>query len=216
MMMVLPFLFTLLNLRVLGAPLAAVVTVLITWISAWRVFDRRGGQIISGWPAVTAVSVICACAFLDSLSISSSMIATWVASVVFLLSPVLIDPRPADRVQRIGQPLAIFAIVAAAVARRYGLSEAVRAAIVVVSAWFMAHRIRQIDPEQPVMQAAVRLGVIVLLINLSIPSTPYAVDFRNPAVLFNGAIAAAVITEIGYRIVERYRKRRHVAATPPS
>lgn len=133
----------------------------ITWIAASRMLQDPERATLSGWPGIVAISAMCAVTMLPAAYDGTEIVALGTVTMMLPLSPLLIDPKSPSH--RWGQPLAIAIIVLLIGTVRYGVQATVIAAVSVVAVWFASYRIRQWEPSRPIVQATIRVGLMVLL-----------------------------------------------------
>jgi hypothetical protein len=192
--------------------LAIAVLSAITWISASRMLHHPDRATLSGWQGIVAMSVMCAVTMLPAEYDASQIVALGTVTMMVPLSPLLIDPKSASH--RWGQPLAIAITVVLAGSIRFGIQAAVVAAAAVVVVWFASYRIREWDPSRPMVQAAIRVGVMILLGQVADQTFRAApgrmVQWLASFGVLAIAIGLAALVETVFRIATAIARRRRI------
>lgn len=182
----------------------------ITWIAAGRMLQQPERATLSGWPGIVAMAAMCVVTMLPAEFDGSQIVALGTVTMMMPLSPLLIDPTSASH--RWGQPLAIVITVLLMATIRHGAQAAVIAAVSVVAAWFASYRVREWEPSRPMVQAAIRVAVMVLLAQVAAAAFNTApgrmVQWLASFGVLTVAIGLVALVEAGFRIATAIARRR--------
>jgi hypothetical protein len=218
MMLTVPFVLVLVTSRGTSSILPVFVAA-IGWLAAIRSFADPGRPIFRPRMGVAITIIICATAVMSPNPLGPAFNARWAAGVLFLLSHVLIHPAVQDPMQRWGQPVAVFVTLLVGIGVQSSWADAGWTAPTAVAIWYGGYRLRQIDPDFPALQGALRIAVIVLATQLAISDTlrslPWQVNnLSDPATALAASATAAAGMEIVYRIWLAIASRRRAAILP--
>lgn len=201
MMLTIPFVVVYVTGRLFGVPYTALVLAPLGWYAAIRLFENSHRPILTGRSAVVVTAALCSALFI-AVPIEPETQAVWVAGMLFLMSHIIIDPH-ADRTARWGQTIIVMLSMLIGTGLHGSADVAVRAALLGGTVWFAAYRLRQILPDRPVTQAAIRIAVLLIVMQVEMDRLgPIGswIDFQSPQDQLIAAIAVAVLCELGYRV----------------
>lgn len=216
MMTTIPFVIAMTMSRAFMTPLPLLIVAGLGWYSAIRLFQNPSRPILPDAAAVAVTALMCVGVFVPYVTIDPVLVTIGICGVLLLISQVLIDPG-AGRLARWGQPLCVGLIPLVAITMAAGPIAGLWAATTCVGFWFCSYRTRQIAPERPAIQAAIRLATLFAVAQLeanSFRTLPGTGVLSAPAVLLETTIAAAALVEIGYRISLLRSRRPRALATP--
>ncbi|MDO8681254.1 MAG: hypothetical protein Q7R30_22270 [Acidobacteriota bacterium] len=199
-------------LILVGAWPGVVALSALFWVAAGRILYHPDKATLRGWHGVAATSALCLAPFVQVQvqMREEGLIAFAIATTLLAASPILIRPGSGRRLDRWGQPIAMFVTVW--LGASWHLAESSFVAVSVAAVWYAAYRIRQWDPSRPTAQAITR--IVVLLVMGQFLDTP-------PSMVTNGqfavaAVAIAVGVEVGFRIATMIARRRKLIFTLPA
>ena len=211
LMLTVPFTLVMVSSRVIEPPVMPFLVAAIGWLTAIRIFQDPDRPVFSARAGVVVTAVLCVAAMVSPSPLGPLDNARWAAGALFLLSHVLIHPATHDPMQRWGQPLAIFVTLFVGLGVQSGWAYAGWTAPAAVAFWFCGYRLRQIDPDYPALQGAIRIALFVVGALINIPSPralPWQFDLSDSATLLAAAVMVAIAMEIAYRIWAAAARRR--------
>jgi hypothetical protein len=190
-------------------PAIAAISV-VTWIAALRMLHQPERATIAGWPGVAALSALCAVAMLPGANDDRQLTGLGLVTIMVPMSPLLVDPG--SSIHRWAQPVAVLLTTLLIGTGLYGIQPAAIVALAGLAAWFASYRIREWDPARPIVQAAIRVGLILLFGQIAgylFENAPtQLVGSVNPLGVLAVALLLAAIVEVAFQIARFVVRKR--------